>query len=86
MKGDEEGNWTYTGERGESVIDYVLVEEMAGGSVEYGSERVRGVGSPAAGETKEGEGGGRGGEGRRRVERCVGGDGVRREKRGSQES
>jgi len=27
-EGDEEGNWTYTGGRGESVIDYILgVEE-----------------------------------------------------------
>jgi len=26
-EGDEEENWTYTGGRGESVIDYVLVEE-----------------------------------------------------------
>lgn len=29
VKGDEEGNWTYTGGRGESVINYVLVEELA---------------------------------------------------------
>jgi len=27
IRGDEEGNWTYTGSRGESVIDYVLVNE-----------------------------------------------------------
>ena len=25
--GDETGNWTYTGGRGESMIDYVLVNE-----------------------------------------------------------
>ncbi|XP_011861498.1 PREDICTED: golgin subfamily A member 6-like protein 1, partial [Vollenhovia emeryi] len=27
IRGDNEGNWTYTGGRGESVIDYVMVEE-----------------------------------------------------------
>lgn len=27
VEGDEEGNWTYTGGRGESIIDYVLLEE-----------------------------------------------------------
>lgn len=27
IKGDEEGEWTYTGARGESVIDYIKVEE-----------------------------------------------------------
>jgi len=27
IRGDEEGNWTYTGSRGESVIDYVLINE-----------------------------------------------------------
>ncbi|KYN10025.1 hypothetical protein ALC57_17859 [Trachymyrmex cornetzi] len=27
VKRDEKGNWTYTGERGDSVIDYVLVDE-----------------------------------------------------------
>jgi len=33
-EGDEEGNWTYTGGRGESVIDYVLVEEEGREEVE----------------------------------------------------
>jgi len=27
IQGDKEGDWTYTGERGESVIDYILREE-----------------------------------------------------------
>ncbi|KYN12146.1 hypothetical protein ALC57_15690 [Trachymyrmex cornetzi] len=27
VKGDEKGNWTYTGGKGNSVIDYVLVDE-----------------------------------------------------------
>jgi len=28
IRGDEEGNWTYTGSRGElSVIDYMLVKD-----------------------------------------------------------
>ncbi|KYN10442.1 hypothetical protein ALC57_17416 [Trachymyrmex cornetzi] len=27
VKGDEKGNWTYTGGKGDSVIDYVLVDE-----------------------------------------------------------
>lgn len=27
MKGNEERSWIYTGGRGESVIDYVLMEE-----------------------------------------------------------
>jgi len=27
IRGDEEGNWTYTGSRGESVIDYILVND-----------------------------------------------------------
>jgi exonuclease III len=27
IRGDEEGNWTYTGGRGESVIDVILVNE-----------------------------------------------------------
>lgn len=27
VEGDEEGDWTYTGGRGESIIDYVLLEE-----------------------------------------------------------
>jgi len=31
IRGDEEGNWTYTGSRGESVIDYALVNESGGG-------------------------------------------------------
>ncbi|KYN50622.1 hypothetical protein ALC57_15112 [Trachymyrmex cornetzi] len=34
MRGDEEGNWTYTGGRGESVIDYILVEEETGDGIE----------------------------------------------------
>lgn len=29
VNGDEEGNWTYTEGRGESVINYVLVEEVS---------------------------------------------------------
>jgi len=33
-EGDEEENWTYTGGRGESVIDYVLVEEEGREEVE----------------------------------------------------
>ena len=27
VKGDEKGNWTYIGERRNSVIDYILVDE-----------------------------------------------------------
>jgi len=34
IKGDEEGDWTYTGGRGESVIDYVLGEAGAKECVE----------------------------------------------------
>ncbi|KYN27961.1 hypothetical protein ALC57_02628 [Trachymyrmex cornetzi] len=33
-KGDEQGNWTYTGGRGESVIDYVLMDEEAREQIE----------------------------------------------------
>lgn len=27
MEGNEEGEWTYTGARGESIIDYVIRQE-----------------------------------------------------------
>ncbi|XP_011859464.1 PREDICTED: uncharacterized protein LOC105556959 [Vollenhovia emeryi] len=33
-RGDREGNWTYSGGRGESVIDYVIVEEEAEEEIE----------------------------------------------------
>jgi hypothetical protein len=33
-QGDEEGEWTYNGSRGETVIDYGIVNEEAWGKVE----------------------------------------------------
>ncbi|KYN30070.1 hypothetical protein ALC57_00472 [Trachymyrmex cornetzi] len=35
IKGNEEGNWTYTGGRGDSVIDYVLVDKETREEIEY---------------------------------------------------
>ncbi|KYN22487.1 hypothetical protein ALC57_05111 [Trachymyrmex cornetzi] len=35
VKGDEKGNWTYTGGRGDSVIDYVLVDEETREEIEH---------------------------------------------------
>ncbi|KYN12410.1 hypothetical protein ALC57_15415 [Trachymyrmex cornetzi] len=35
VKGDKEGNWTYTGRRGVSVIDYVLTDEETREGIEY---------------------------------------------------
>lgn len=40
MEGDEEGEFTYIGPRGNSVIDYVLVNKQTRG----GSKEVRGGG------------------------------------------
>lgn len=33
VDGDEEGEWTYTEARGESVIDYIIVEEGLAGDI-----------------------------------------------------
>jgi len=34
IEGDQEGNWAYTGGRGESVIDYVLTDDEVREEVE----------------------------------------------------
>lgn len=33
VKGDEDGEWTYTGARGESMIDYIIVEKDLAGDI-----------------------------------------------------
>lgn len=54
-KGDEEGEWTYAGGRGESVLDYVIGDEEVWGRVERVRVENRIVGSlPGSGMDQRG--------------------------------